>query len=114
LSLLGPSIYLSILLSNTLNLCSSLNVRDQVSHPYKMLPFLQLSILTVKPSGVWSCVVQQSCINILEEPSASIFESFAQSMGAAGPSKTLMCLFHIIWRQKPKNSNQSKQLYICL
>jgi hypothetical protein len=34
-SLLGPKILLSNLFSNTLNLCSSLNVRDQVSHPYK-------------------------------------------------------------------------------
>jgi phosphate starvation-inducible membrane PsiE len=33
--LLGPNILLSILFSNTLNLCSSLSVRDQVSHPYK-------------------------------------------------------------------------------
>jgi hypothetical protein len=34
-SLLGPNILLSTLFSNTLKLCSSLNVRDQVSHPYK-------------------------------------------------------------------------------
>jgi hypothetical protein len=34
-SLLGPNIHLSALFSNTLNLCSSLNVRDKVSHPYK-------------------------------------------------------------------------------
>ena len=35
LSLLGPNILLSTLFSNTLSLCSSLNVSDQVSHPYK-------------------------------------------------------------------------------
>jgi hypothetical protein len=34
-SLLGSNILLSTLFSNTLNLCSSLNVKDQVSHPYK-------------------------------------------------------------------------------
>jgi len=34
-SLLGPSILLNTLFSNTLNLRSSLNVRDKVSHPYK-------------------------------------------------------------------------------
>jgi hypothetical protein len=34
-SLLGPNIVLSTLFSNTLSLCSSLSVRDQVSHPYK-------------------------------------------------------------------------------
>jgi hypothetical protein len=32
---LGPNILLSTLFSNTLGLCSSLSVRDQVSHPYK-------------------------------------------------------------------------------
>ena len=34
-SLLGPNILLSTLFSNTLRLCSSLNISDQVSHPYK-------------------------------------------------------------------------------
>jgi hypothetical protein len=34
-TLLGPNILLNTLFSNTLNLRSSLNVRDQVSHPYK-------------------------------------------------------------------------------
>jgi hypothetical protein len=34
-SLLGPNILFRTLLSNTLCLCSSLSVRDQVSHPYK-------------------------------------------------------------------------------
>ena len=32
---LDPNIFLSTLFSNTLSLCSSLNVRDQDSHPYK-------------------------------------------------------------------------------
>jgi hypothetical protein len=36
-SLLGPNILLSTLFSNTLSLWSSLNVRDQVSHPYKIM-----------------------------------------------------------------------------
>jgi hypothetical protein len=34
-SLLGPNILLGTLYTNTLSLCSSLNVNDQVSHPYK-------------------------------------------------------------------------------
>jgi hypothetical protein len=33
--LLGPNILLNTLFSNTFNLCSALNVRDQVSHPYR-------------------------------------------------------------------------------
>jgi hypothetical protein len=35
LSLFGPNIHLNTLFSNTLSLRSSLNVRDQVSHPYR-------------------------------------------------------------------------------
>jgi hypothetical protein len=31
----GPNVLLSTLFSNTLSLCSSLNVRDHVSHPYR-------------------------------------------------------------------------------
>jgi hypothetical protein len=34
-SLFGPNILLSTLFSDTLSLCFSLNVRDQVSHPYR-------------------------------------------------------------------------------
>jgi hypothetical protein len=34
-SLFGPNVLLSTLFSNTLNLCSSLNVREEFSHPYK-------------------------------------------------------------------------------
>jgi hypothetical protein len=33
--LFGPNIVLSTLFCNNFGLCSSLNVRDQVSHPYK-------------------------------------------------------------------------------
>jgi hypothetical protein len=35
-SLFGPNILFSTLFSNTLSLCSSLSVRDQVSHLYKI------------------------------------------------------------------------------
>jgi hypothetical protein len=35
-SLFGPNILLSTLFSNTLSLCCFLNVRDQVSHPYRI------------------------------------------------------------------------------
>ena len=35
-SFLGPNISLSTLFSNILNLCCSLNLRDQVSYPYKI------------------------------------------------------------------------------
>jgi hypothetical protein len=48
-SLLGPNIPLSTLFSNTLSLCSSLNVRDQVPHPHKTNGnIIVLYILTLK------------------------------------------------------------------
>jgi hypothetical protein len=40
-SLLGPNILLYTLFSDTLNLCS-LNMRDQVLHPYKTGTFLDI------------------------------------------------------------------------
>jgi polysaccharide pyruvyl transferase WcaK-like protein len=47
---LGPNIPLSTLFSNTLSLCSSLNVRDQVSHQYKTSGrIMVLYILTRQP-----------------------------------------------------------------
>jgi hypothetical protein len=36
-SLLGSNILLSTLFSNTLSLCSFLNIRDQVLHPYRTI-----------------------------------------------------------------------------
>jgi hypothetical protein len=48
-SLFGPNILLSTLFSNTLSLCSSLKVRDQVSHPYTTTDnIMVLYILIVK------------------------------------------------------------------
>jgi hypothetical protein len=35
-SIFGPDIFLGTLFSNTLSLCSSLKVRDQISHPFKI------------------------------------------------------------------------------
>jgi hypothetical protein len=47
-SLLGPNNRLRTLFSNTLSLCSSLSVTDQVSHPYKTTGrIMVLYILTV-------------------------------------------------------------------
>jgi len=49
-SLLGPNILLSTLFSNILNQCSSLSVRDKVSHPYKTLIFhaIQLALPNIR------------------------------------------------------------------
>jgi small basic protein len=34
-SVFGPNIHVSSLFSNILSVCSSLDIRDQVSHPYR-------------------------------------------------------------------------------
>jgi hypothetical protein len=47
-SLFGPNILLNTLFSNTLSLCASLNVRDQVSHPYS-----RYDTLKQKPDGTF-------------------------------------------------------------
>ena len=44
-SLLGPNILLNTLFSNTISLGSSLNVNDQVSHPYKTTCYFKHKIL---------------------------------------------------------------------
>jgi hypothetical protein len=51
-SLFGPNTRLNTLLSNTLSLCSSLNVSNQVSHPYRTMgKIIVLYILIFKPLG---------------------------------------------------------------
>jgi hypothetical protein len=51
----GPNILLSILFSNTVSLCSSLKVIDQVSHPYKTSGnIIILYILNVYVSRQWN------------------------------------------------------------
>ena len=50
-SLLGPNILLNTLFSNTLSLCSSLNVSDHVSHPYKTTGKI---IVLKKHSAPWT------------------------------------------------------------
>jgi hypothetical protein len=53
-SLFGPNIFLSTLFSNTLSLCFSLNVTDQVSHPYRTtdkIIVLYILIFTFFDSG---------------------------------------------------------------
>jgi hypothetical protein len=48
-SLFGPNILLSTLFSNTLSLCFSLHVRDQVSDPYRTTgKFIILYVLIFK------------------------------------------------------------------
>jgi hypothetical protein len=42
---LCPNTLHSTLFSNTLNLCSSLSVRDQVSHPYKSIKINQAKLI---------------------------------------------------------------------
>jgi hypothetical protein len=50
-SLFSPNILLSILFSKTLSLCSFLNVRDQVSHPYRTTG--KIIVCTVSNTGIY-------------------------------------------------------------
>jgi hypothetical protein len=55
-SLFGPDIPLSILVSDTLSLCSSVNLQDQVSHPYEYEIGVRGSVVgsgTVLKAGRW-------------------------------------------------------------
>jgi hypothetical protein len=60
-SLFGPNILLSTLFRNTLSLCSSLNDRDQVSHPYRTtgkmiaLYILIFTFFDSRCEGRWFC-----------------------------------------------------------
>jgi hypothetical protein len=45
--LFRPNILLSTLFSNTLSLCSFLNVRDQVSHPYRTIDKITVSNILI-------------------------------------------------------------------
>jgi hypothetical protein len=49
--LLGPNIPLSTLFSDTPNLCSPLDVRDQVSHPYKTTDEIRMGVLSITQSN---------------------------------------------------------------
>jgi hypothetical protein len=82
---LGPNILLNTLLSKTLNLCSSLKVRDQVPHPYNTtgkITVLREEMVTgyYKQSEVFMtvkiqvevCGVDTPC-SISEDLAASIF-----------------------------------------
>jgi hypothetical protein len=60
-SLFGPNSLLNTLFSNTLSLCSSLNVRDQVSHPRNMVKKIKLliKIIPLVSEGLgWWCITQ--------------------------------------------------------
>jgi hypothetical protein len=46
-SLFGPNILLNTLFSNTLSLCSSLTVRDHVSHPYRTTGKIIIMIIMI-------------------------------------------------------------------
>jgi hypothetical protein len=55
-SLFGPNILLRTLFSHTLSLCSSLNIRDQVSHPYKTtgrIMFFFFNLYTTRQQAGW-------------------------------------------------------------
>ena len=60
-SLLAPNILLNTLFSNTLSLCSSLNVSDQVLHPYKTTG--KIIVLYIFPHTFQYCPHKIQCYN---------------------------------------------------
>jgi len=75
-SVLGPNILLHTLFSNTLSLRSSLNVNDQISHPYKTTG----KIISIKPGLTWTdwyfCYILTKCLGL---PSLISFPQVSQS-----------------------------------
>jgi hypothetical protein len=67
-SLLGPNILLRTLFSNTLSLCSSLSVRDQVPHPYKttgrIMVFLYFNLYIPGQQARWQKTMNRMVANI--------------------------------------------------
>jgi hypothetical protein len=86
-SLFGPNILPSTLFSNTLSLCSSLNVRDQVN--YKVLNCGLLGYETVR-SGRWLSTFRMSIM-----PSCSTLKTggrgFLRNVGTNLPCYTFPC-----------------------
>jgi hypothetical protein len=75
-SLFGPYILLRTLFSNTLSLCSSLNARDQVLHPYEttgriMVLYDSVYLCSELSSGLY-CRVEWLSTDVSEVRTASI------------------------------------------
>ena len=76
-SLLGPNILLNTLFSNTLSLCSSRNVSDQVSHPHKTTGKITvLYILIFKFFGWQDLLIHDLKFFSLEHADENIYVPF--------------------------------------
>ena len=69
-SLLGPNTFLSTLFLNVFHLCSSLNMRDQVSRPYKKG---KISILFICICVFWYKTGRQKIMNRMDADSSRIW-----------------------------------------
>ena len=86
-SLLGPNILLNALFSNTLSLCSSFNVRDQVSHP------LVSNWLVRKLKSPVSIHIEKMCceaVNSYEQCCTFVFQNVLERK-----SRELVCITKI-------------------
>jgi hypothetical protein len=62
-SVLGPNILLRTLFSNTRSLCSSLSMKDQVSHPYKTTGWVMVYGIIIFPDvSDWPVVWSTDCL----------------------------------------------------
>jgi hypothetical protein len=62
-SLLGPNILLNALFSKTLSLCTSLKVRDQVSHPYSTTGKITVLYILIFRFFIWEGKTKDSGLN---------------------------------------------------
>ena len=60
--LLGPNTLLNTLFSNTLSLCSCLNVSDQVSHPYKTTGKIIVLYILIFKICIYFLMYQHKCV----------------------------------------------------
>jgi hypothetical protein len=82
-SLFGPKILLSTLFSNTVSLYSSLNVRDQVSHPYRTI--VKILVLYILIFMLSYGILESRKHNVSEAKSVSVLRWGGKTPTHLGP-----------------------------
>jgi polysaccharide pyruvyl transferase WcaK-like protein len=104
-SLLVPNILLGTLFSNTLNLCASLSVRDQVSHQYKT---------TGETMVIHILIFMKEQFSIENEESSSTRKKAYNTGHVFTPTRGSAIAEHIsFFTQLQWKQNEVKVLYIC-
>jgi hypothetical protein len=108
LSLLGTNIFLTTCSQNTLSLCSSFNVRDQVSHPYKTGGIIILHIVSNWAFPKFNLLLISSCIQFwpVDVVATSSKDLFAIFMLKLPHWCSGYCACH--WTQEPRVQTQPR------